>query len=192
MDRSTLQIQIVRLILLSILVFVGCSSPVPSETNSNTEVSEGGKAPLSELTAADNDGGTGSQSVASVCELMENPTPYAGKQIRVRTTFVRIGSEQWFGDESCVTRHPIFDAEFESSLEDLICNDKTHFSDNLCKIVTPANTPRDIALTAVFSGRFETYQSDREFSRDGHRFRLKVDNLANITDIRHLKNEMRK
>ncbi len=188
MSKPTIRIPVVGIILLAIVV-VGCSNSIPSEANSYTEGSEVNKSSIPELTAANNNVGTDPQSVASICELMENPIPYVGKPIRVRTTFVRIGSEQWFGDESCVTRHPIFDAEFKSSFEDLICSDKTHFSDNLCKLVTPAKTEIDLAVTAVFSGHFDTYRTEAKFNRDGQRFRLNVENMASITDIRNSKKQ---
>lgn len=180
MSNPSLPIYLVGVFVLATLF--GCSNPASSETNLIDKDSEAADSPLPAPTR-DID----TQFVRSICELMDNPKPYDHKQIRVKTTLVRIGSEQWFGDEACVTRHPIFDAVFESSLEDLICSDKNHFSDNLCKIVTPSETNIDIAISAVFSGRFETYQSDNKFSRDGYRFRLKVDNLANITDIQNVK-----
>lgn len=183
MPKSTIQICLVGALLLATLF--GCSNQSSSETNVVFNPSDETKPPLPELISD-----TDSRFFPTICELMDNPMPYDGKQIRVKTTFVRIGSEQWFGDEACVTRHPIFDAVFESNLEDLICSDKTHFSDNICKVATPSETNIDIAITAVFSGRFEIFQSDGKFSKDGHRFRLKVDSLANITDIQNVKKEL--
>lgn len=97
-----------------------------------------------------------------------------------------MGSEQWFRDDNCESRHPLFDAEFEPSFHEFICNDSTHYGDNLCNIVDPAKNSLDLAVTAVFSGQFEYYRATSGFTRSGHRFRLKVENVRSISGIKNI------
>lgn len=163
-----------------ILLVVGCTSRPTSLTLATPEAVLPASTPS-------NDADTDSRDFLSICQLMDNPSLYNGQNVHVKTTFVRIGSEQWFGDDNCVTRHTLFNAEFEPSFHEFICNDKTHYGDNLCNIVDPAKNSLDLSVTAVFSGHFEYYRAKTGFTRAGHRFRLKVENVRSISEIKNIK-----
>jgi len=126
------------------------------------------------------------ERVVSICDLIQNAKAYSGRQVQVRTTFVRLGGQQYFADEECESRHPLFDAKFDPSFHSVVCRDDIHFNRQLCDIVTPEGNDIDLEVTAVFKGHFEEYPSTEGFSRDGFRFRMNVKDISTISEIENI------
>jgi hypothetical protein len=127
--------------------------------------------------------------VSSLCELFDNPYSYQQKVVRLKTSIYSTNIDKTyasFGDERCEQRHPLIDVDFSQELEAAACKKENPEQEKLCAVISKTgNNITDVTyeLLADVIGYFEYYETKEGFTRNGMRFRFRVNKIENIEKI---------
>jgi hypothetical protein len=121
--------------------------------------------------------------VYNLCDLLDHEEVLSGKVVELRTQIVRVNGLFTLGDEACVPRHPLIDAELHPDFGPEKCNASEKLQ-KLCGMnENPNNVGSEVLVidATVVIGHFESYPTTEGFTKNGKRFRFRI---LDVRDIR--------